>query len=187
MISLASLWLPIVLGAVAVFITSSLVHMVFKWHNAHYLKFSNEDEVRAAIRKGAPAPGHYVVPHCLDPKDMQTPEMQQKLVEGPQGHFFIRANGMPSLGKHLGSWFALAVVVSLLCAYVAKHALAPGAAFGDVLRIVWTAGLMAYGVGPVMDGIWHDRPRSEVLLDLLDALIYGVSLALPFALLWPKA
>jgi hypothetical protein len=32
MVSLASLWLPIVLGAVFVFVASSFVHMVFKWH-----------------------------------------------------------------------------------------------------------------------------------------------------------
>jgi hypothetical protein len=187
MVSLASLWLPILLGAVAVFFVSSLVHMVFKWHNAHYLRFANEDEVRAAVRKGATRPGHYVVPFCLDGKDMQTPEMQQKYRDGPIGHFFVAASGVPSLGAHLGKWFALTVGVALLSGYVASRALDPGAGFGDVLRIVWTAGLLAYGAGPVMDGIWHARPGREVALDLLDALLYGAAMALPFALLWPAA
>jgi hypothetical protein len=187
MISLASLWLPIVLGAVAVFVTSSLVHMVFKWHHGHYLKLANEDEVRAALRKTAPAPGHYVVPFCLDPKEMQQPEVQQKYQDGPVGHFFIAPSGVPNIGKHLGQWFALSLLISLLAGYVAKHALAPGADFGDVLRIVWVLGLLAWGAGPIMDGIWHARPWREVAIDLLDALIYGLSLALPFALLWPKA
>src|SRR5262245_34680592 len=114
MVSLTHLWLPIVLAAVAVFITSSLVHMVFKWHNSHYLKFSNEDEVRAAVRQGAPAPGHYVVPFCLDGKDMQTPEMQQKFKDGPIGHFFVGPSGVPNLGKHLGSWFALCLGIAVL-------------------------------------------------------------------------
>ena len=187
MVSLASLWLPIVLGAVAVFVTSSLVHMVFKWHNAHYLKFANEDEVRAAIARGTPAPGHYVVPYCVDGKEMQAPAMQQKFRDGPIGHFFVAPSGVPNLGKHLGSWFALALAICVLSGYVAAHALPAGAAFGDVLRIVWVVGLLAYGAGPVMDAIWHARPARETLLDLLDALIYGVSMALPFALLWPKA
>jgi hypothetical protein len=186
MISLASLWLPILLAAVAVFITSSLVHMVFKWHNSHYLKFSNEDEVRAAIRKGNPGPGHYVVPHCLDPKDMQSPEMQQKFKEGPIGHFFVGPNGPPNLGKHLGAWFALSLAIALLAAYVGAHALPPGIPAGNVLRVMWTIGFLAYGAGPVMDAIWHGRPPREVMLDLLDALIYGFSTALPFALLWPR-
>lgn len=187
MVSLAALWLPIVLGAVAVFITSSLVHMVFKWHNAHYLKLPNEDEVRAAIRKGAPAPGHYVLPHCLDMKQAQSPEMRQKFADGPIGHFFVSANGLPNIGKHLGQWFVLSLVVSVLAGYVASHSLPAGAQFGDVLRVIWVIGLLAYGAGPVMDGIWHARPWREVAVDLLDAFIYGLSAALPFALLWPKA
>lgn len=57
MIPLASLWLPIIVAAVLVFVASSLVHMVFKWHNADYLKLANEDEVRDALRESAPAPG----------------------------------------------------------------------------------------------------------------------------------
>src|SRR5688572_33479749 len=121
MVTLASLWLPIVLGAVLVFVVSSLVHMVFKWHNPHYRKFANEDEVRAAISKGSPAPGHYVVPHCLDGKAMQTPEMRQKYKDGPIGHFFIAANGVPVLGKYLGQWFVLSLVIALLAGYVAAH------------------------------------------------------------------
>ena len=46
MLTLASLWLPIVLAAVAVFVVSSLIHMVFRWHASDYRKLSNEDEVR---------------------------------------------------------------------------------------------------------------------------------------------
>ena len=69
---LAQLWLPIVASAVLVFIASSLVHMVIKWHNADYRKLANEDEVRAAVRAGGPAPGQYVIPYCADMKDMGT-------------------------------------------------------------------------------------------------------------------
>ena len=48
MAMLASLWLPILLSAVAVFVASSLIHMLFKWHNRDYRKLPNEDAVRAA-------------------------------------------------------------------------------------------------------------------------------------------
>ena len=54
MVSLGSLWLPIVLSAVLVFITSSIIHMVLKYHNRDYRKLPNEDAVRAAIRAGNP-------------------------------------------------------------------------------------------------------------------------------------
>jgi hypothetical protein len=187
MVTLASLWLPIVLGAVLVFVASSLVHMVFKWHNKDYLKLPNEDDVRAAIRKGALAPGHYVVPHCLDGKAMATPEMQQKYQEGPIGHLFIAANGAPAMGKYLGQWFALNLAIAFLTAYVAAHTLPAGSDAGNVLRVIWTIALLAYGAGSVTDGIWHARPWGGVAKDLLDAFIFGLMTALPFYFLWPAA
>ena len=52
MVSLMQLWLPILLSAVFVFIASALINMVLSfWHRADYHGFSNEDEVRAALRK----------------------------------------------------------------------------------------------------------------------------------------
>ncbi len=73
MVPLTQLWLPIVLSAVIVFVASSLIHMVLKWHNSDYRALPNEEEVRAAIRKGSPAPGQYVLPHCGDMKEMGKP------------------------------------------------------------------------------------------------------------------
>jgi hypothetical protein len=55
--NLLALWLPILLSAVVVFIISSLIHMVIKWHAGDYNALANEDAVRAAIRAGNPAPG----------------------------------------------------------------------------------------------------------------------------------
>ncbi|MDE2497505.1 MAG: hypothetical protein KGK35_06705, partial [Xanthomonadaceae bacterium] len=64
--TLASLWLPIVLSAVFVFIASALINMLLKfWHAPDYRRFSNEDEIRDAIRNGKPeAPGQYALPWC---------------------------------------------------------------------------------------------------------------------------
>ena len=186
MVSLTQLWLPIVLAGVFVFITSSLVHMVFRWHTGDYKALPNEDAVRTAIRLGgAVTPGHYVVPHCIDMKQMQTPEMQQKLMDGPVGHFFIGRSGPVSMGKHLGSWFALSLVIAVLAAYVAAAGLPAGSASINVFRVVFTTALLAYGAGSAIDGIWHARPWGGVAKDLLDATIYAVSTAAPFALLWP--
>ena len=187
MITLTQLWLPIVLGAVFVFIASSLVHMVFKWHNADYRKLPNEDEVRAALRKGSPAPGQYVVPHCLDMKQMQTPEMQQKFTEGPVALMWIRPNGAGSMGKMLGQWFALSLGVAFFTAYVAAHTLAPGTAPMGVLRVTASIAFLAYATGSVSDGIWMGKPWAAVAKDLLDALLYGFATGAAFAWLWPAA
>ena len=47
MVSIISLWLPILLSAVAVFIASSVIHMVLKYHNSDFKKIPAEDEVMA--------------------------------------------------------------------------------------------------------------------------------------------
>ena len=64
-----------------VFIASTLIHVVIKWHNPDYKKLPNEDEVRAAIRKGSPAPAQYIIPHCMEGKDRNSPETTRKFEE----------------------------------------------------------------------------------------------------------
>jgi hypothetical protein len=46
---ITSLWLPILLSAVAVFVASSIVHMVMPWHKGDYQKVPDEDALRAAV------------------------------------------------------------------------------------------------------------------------------------------
>src|SRR5215217_8091706 len=142
MVTLGSLWLPIVLSAVLVFITSSIIHMVLKYHNKDYTPLPNEDAVRAAIRAGNPAPAQYIIPYCSDMKDMDKPEMQQKYAEGPVAVINLLRPGRPNMGKSLGQWFAFLLVVSLFSGYVASHSLARDATYLQVFRIVGAIGFM---------------------------------------------
>ena len=100
MVTLAQLWAPILLSAFLVFIGSSLVHMVLKWHNSDYRKLSNEDEVRAAIRKGNPPPGQYIMPYCTDPKEQAKPENQQKVRRRAGRHDHHHAQWRSEHGAH---------------------------------------------------------------------------------------
>lgn len=185
MLSLSLLWLPILLAAVAVFFTSSLVHMVFKWHNADYLKLANEDEVREAIRKSNPAPGQYVLPHCLDARDMAKPEIQQRFIDGPVGFVVLRASGLPKIGPQLGKWFLLALAVSAITACLASSLLGSGASKSVVFHFFALSTFLAYATGSVSDGIWKGHPGRAVLKDLLDALLYAAVSGAVFAWLWP--
>ena len=51
MVSIPSLWLPILLSAVAVFVASSVIHMFLGYHAADYRKVPAEDDFMAALRK----------------------------------------------------------------------------------------------------------------------------------------
>src|SRR3954469_21395050 len=113
MATLPAVWLPVVLSAVLVFISSSIIHMLLKDHNKDYKQTPNEDAVRAAIRAGSPPPAQYIIPYCSDMKDMENPEMQQKYAEGPVAVINLMQPGRPNMGKSLGQWFAFLLVVSL--------------------------------------------------------------------------
>lgn len=183
---ITELWLPIVVSAVGVFIASSLIHMVLKWHNSDYLKLANEDDVRAAIRATSPGPGQYAIPYCADMKQMGSPEMQKKFTEGPIGWLTLRAPGMPSMGPMLGQWFVLNLVIAALVAYVASRTLLLfHPTFLGVCREVGVMTFLAYAGGSVSSGIWMGKPWSSVGKEVLDALIYGAVSALVFAWLWP--
>jgi hypothetical protein len=186
MTSIAQLWLPILVSGVLVFIASSLIHMVFKWHNAEYRPLANEDEVRAALRAGSPAPGLYVMPYCMDMKAMGTPEMTKKFEEGPVAFVTMRASGPPRMGGALVAWFVFTLGVASVAAYLAGKTLAPTADAGQVCRVVALLCFAAYGGGSITAGIWMGKPWSSVAKELLDAAIYAALTAATFAWLWPK-
>ncbi|MGH7498459.1 MAG: hypothetical protein ACREL3_06360 [Gemmatimonadales bacterium] len=186
MVTLGALWLPIILSAVLVFILSAVIHMVLKYHSSDYSKLPNEDAVRAAIRAGSPAPKQYVIPHCADMKEMESPEMKQKYAEGPVGVLNIKPNGSVGMGPALGQWFVFTLVVSFFIAYVAAHTIPPDAAYLGVFRVVGAIGFLAYGAGQLPAAIWMGKPWAVALKELFDGLLYGLVTAGTFGWLWPR-
>ena len=184
--ALLALWLPILLSAVVVFVISSLVHMVFKWHAPDYRGFTNEDAVRAAIRAGNPAPGLYVVPYCPDMKDMAGEAMVKKYSEGPVGHVTLRPNGSFNMGKYLGLWFLWSLVIAVVAAYLATQliGLNPERARAAA-KLVGAVSFIAHGFGTVTESIWMGRPWSGSAKYLLDAALYAIGSGLVFLWLWP--
>jgi len=185
MVMLTQLWLPILLSAVGVFIASSILHMLLKfWHMPDYHGFSNEEEVGAAMRKGNPAPGMYMIPFCKM-EDMKKPETQEKFKTGPVGMFILRPSGQMAMGKSLGQWFAFCLVVALFAGYIGASTLAAGTDAMQVLRVVATAAFMAFGFSSLPMGIWYGQPWGAVSKDIIDGLIYGLVTGAVFASLWP--
>jgi hypothetical protein len=184
MITLGALWLPIILSAVLVFVASTLVHMVFKYHNKDYTKIPNEDAVRAAIR-GAP-PAQYIIPYCADMKDMEKPEMKQKYVEGPIVVMNVMPPGAPKMGKSLTQWFLFVLVVSFFIGYIAVHTIPQGAQYLAVFRVVGAIGFLAYAAAVVPASIWMGKPWKITWKEVFDGLLYGLVTAGTFGWLWPR-
>ena len=186
MISLVQLWLPILVAAIAVFVASSLIHMVFNWHAADYRGLSNEDDVRAVIRAGGAGPGEFFMPYCADKKDMGKPEVIAKFREGPVGQLVLRPVGAPTMGKALGLWFALNLVIAILAGYLACRTLAAGSSFAQIVRVVGLFTFVAYAGGAVQQAVWMGKPWASAAKDVGDALIYAVVTGLAFGWLWPR-
>ena len=187
MVTLGTLIVPIILSAVLVFVASSIIHMVLRYHNPDYRKLPDEEAVRTALRGQNPPPGQYIIPHCPSMKEMNAPEFQQKWKEGPVGVMYLRAPGVPSIGPQLMQWFLLTLVISLFCAYIAAVALPAGTPYLTVFRIVGSAALLGYGGSVATESIWMGRPWRSTWKHLFDALIYALLTAGVFGWRWPGA
>ena len=185
MISLQSLWLPILLSSVAVFIVSSIIHMASPWHKSDYPKMSNEDKVMDALRPLDIQPGEYMVPRPSDRKEMRSPEFTEKMNRGPVMALTVWPNGPAQMTTNLIAWFLYVVVVSLFAAYIAGHALPPNVPSIGVFRFAGLTAFIGYSAALWQMSIWYRRPWSTTIKATVDGLIYALLTAGIFAWLWP--
>ena len=82
MISLFSLWLPILLSAIGVFAVSSIIHMALSYHQSDWQKLPAEEEIADSLRKHALPPGNYIIPHGEGMKAMSDPEFLARMERG---------------------------------------------------------------------------------------------------------
>ena len=82
MVSIVSLWLPILLSAVAVFFLSFIIHSFLGYHNSDFSKLESEDQVMDALRKFNIPPGNYLMPRPSSNKERNSPEFKEKINKG---------------------------------------------------------------------------------------------------------
>ena len=186
MVSLASLWLPIVLSAVAVFFVSFLLHMVLKYHTSDFARLPNEDAVGDALRAANVPPGDYMMPHGGGPEAMKDPAFVAKMERGPVAVMTVMAGRKPTMGAELTGWFVYLLIISVVAAYVASRAVSPGADYLEVFRFAGTTAFVAHGLGQWPDTIWYKRKVSTSVKNTIDGLIYALVTAGVFGWLWPN-
>jgi len=186
MVALSSLWVPILLSAVLVFIASSIIHMVLPYHRGDFKKMPSEDDVMEALRRFDIPPGDYMVPCGSGPKSMKDPAFLAKLEKGPVLVATVFRSGGFGMGKQLVQWFVYCLVVSLIAAYVASRAVPAGAGYLDVFRFAGVTAFACYGMGLWQASIWYRRSWATTLKTNVDALIYGLLTAGTFGWSWPS-
>jgi hypothetical protein len=185
MVSLAALWLPILLSAVIVFVASSIMHMLLPYHRNDYSQLPDEDKILGVLRASALKRGLYVFPYCTH-KDMKSPALIEKQKQGPVGFLTILPSGPPVLARFLIQWFVFCLVIGFFVAYLAAHTLASGTNYLEVFRVVGTAAFLAYGLGNLSNGIWKGQKWSVTIKEVIDGLVFGLLTAGTFGWLWPR-
>ncbi|MBM4170217.1 MAG: hypothetical protein FJ215_13830 [Ignavibacteria bacterium] len=185
MVSILSLWLPILVSAVFVFIISSIIHMVFSYHRNDYKGLPKESEVMDALRPFNIPPGEYVVPFANTMEERKGDAFTEKVTKGPVAFMTVLKPGMPTMGKELFLWFVYSIIVGIFAAYIAGRALEPGAHYLAVFRFAGATAFVGYALALMQHSIWYKRTWSTTFKSMFDGLIYALVTAGTFGWLWP--
>ena len=186
MTELSSLWLPILLSAIIVFIVSSIIHMFLPWHKNDYKKIPDEGKVLDALRPFNISPGDYMAPLASSMEDMKSPEFAEKMKKGPVVIVTVKPNGMWKMGPTLFLWFLYSVVVGFFAAYIASRALPNGADYLQVFRFIGASAFMGYSFALWQFSIWYGRSWNTTIKATIDGLLYALFTAGVFGWLWPR-
>jgi hypothetical protein len=184
MVSILSLWLPILLSAVLVFIISSVIHMLIGYHNSDFKKVPEQDKFIDNLGKYNLPPGDYMFPYTSDNKERNSKEYQDKYKKGPSGIITLfRDRG--DMTSSLVQWFAYSLLVGIFAAYVAGRALEPGAHYLAVFRFAGVTAFAGYSLALMQNSIWYQKSWKATTKSMFDGLIYALLTAGVFGWLWP--
>jgi hypothetical protein len=186
MTGLGTLWLPILLSAVFVFLMSFVLHMATSWHKGDYQKLPDEDRAREVLRPLAIPPGDYMTPSPGSRDEMRSPAFAEKFKQGPNLLMTVFPAGPMSMGKNLAQWFLYLLVVGFFAAYVASRALPPGAEYLRVFQLVGATAFVGYALALWQMLIWYHRSSRTTIKSTIDGLIYALLTAGTFGWLWPR-
>lgn len=184
MVVLTSLWLPILLSAVAIFFASWVLNAALPWHRPDWTGVPNEEPLLAALRGANLSPGQYVFPRAMTSEGMKEEGAAERLKEGPVGFVTMYA-GPVNMGKALSFHFLYNVAVLFAVAYVASRTVSAGADYLAVFRIVGTVGFLAFSAAEIPHSVWFGRRWMSTWKYVIDGLIYGLLAAGFFGWLWP--
>lgn len=187
MTALSALWLSILLSSVAVFIVSSIIHMMSPWHKSDYPMVPDQDRVMDALRPFAIPPGDYMMPRPASARDMKSPEFLAKRAKGPVMILTVIPSGATTaMGKYLVSWYLYLLVVSAITACVTFAAAGVAPSHHRIFHFAGITAFISYVVALWQMSIWYHRPWSTTIKLTFDGLIYALVTAEIFGLLWPR-
>ena len=185
MVPFLQVLLPIVVAAVAVFIASSISHMLLPHHRNDFTKIPSEDEVMDAMRKFSPPYGDYIIPAPPGANAMKDPSYMEKVNKGPIMVMTVMPNRFGDMGKLLGIWFVYLLIVMALAGHATQMVVGYGAPNHDVFHTIFLFVFAGMGLALMQNSIWYARKWSTTFKSLIDAAVYAAIAAGIFVWLWP--
>jgi hypothetical protein len=186
MVSLTSLWMPILVAAVLVFVASSVMHMMLTYHRSDFRPLPDEEKILSALRPFRIPPGDYFVPHASSMAAMKDPKFMEKMNAGPVAFMTVSPNGPPTMGASLVQWFAYSLIVGLFAAYIASRTLPSGTDYLRVFQITGAVAFAGYALAHLQNSIWMKRNWGATFKAMIDGLVYALLTGGTFGWLWPR-
>jgi hypothetical protein len=186
MVPILSLWLPIVLGAVLVFVSSSVIHMFLNYHKHDFDPVPDEDAVMDALRPFNIPPGDYALPYGGGAEALRSDAFREKVEEGPVLFFTaLDPRGVFDMRASLAQWFLYSLLVGVFAAYIGGRTLTAGADYLVVFRITGAVAFTCYSIAHMQRSIWFKQRWGTTLRNMFDGLVYALLTAGAFGWLWP--
>lgn len=183
MTPITQLWLPIVVSAAAVWIASAIIWMALPHHKKDHARLPDEQAFREFVKSAGIPPGNYGFPEFESHAEANSPEGRKKLEAGPVGMLYVW--GPMSMGRNMLLTFLVFLAMGVLAAYAGGSAVAPGAGFGHVFRVLGAIGILAHSFAFLPNGIWFQKSPRALAMNVIDGVVYGLLTGAVFGVLWP--
>lgn len=185
MVTTFQLWLPILLSAIAVFLASTIIHMLLQYHKNDYKSLPREQKFLDALQGHDLPPGNYSFPKPASMKEYGSPEHAAKCERGPVGFMTILPSKVSGMGQALLMWFVYSIVVGIFAAYVGRLTLPAGSEYLVVSRVTGVVAFCGYSLAHLQSSIWYKNSWSTTMKNMFDGLVYGLITGGFFGWLWP--
>ena len=183
MVSVATLWAPILVVRGPGLRRQLVIHMLLGYHHSDFGKVPAEDEALEAVKRLNLTPGDYALPRPGSSAD--TAEFAAKAKRYQMVMLTVMPPGGMPMGRNLALWFLYAVIVSVFAGYVAGLTLGVGAEYRPVFRVTSTVAFAGHVLALWPSVIWYGRSATTAAKATFDGLLFALATGGAFGWLWP--
>ena len=184
MVAVTSLWIPVLLSAVLVFVASAILQMVIGHHWNDMRSVPRQQQLLDSLRALSLPVGDYMVPRPASRAAARDPAFMEQLDKGPVARLQVLPGGM-NMGRSLAQWFAYCVLVSVFVACIAVPVLHRGASYPLVFHTAAGIAFGCYALALPQASIWYGRSWRMTVMTIIDGLVYGMLTGGTFGAFWP--